>query len=317
MNNEKYPTKGPDFPSMVHIPICYVCNSECIHCPYSNTNAGIRKEYADKGWQYMDTELFRKAVTEVGAHKGFVRITGGGEPTLHKDFCSLMRYAKDVGCRVGLITNGSNWFQDELSAWRLTDCLDVIEFSVDAMDRKTYESIRKGLNWERLLLGIANMLEIRRKSKEKPKVIVSVIDQTAINGKIDEIERFWYNFGVDYVIKRKYLTYDTLQKRDTPDSVPLTADSNTPCPYPFERLEVNVNGDIKFCIYDIKSAIVLGNIKDMTIAEAWNCDYIKKVRSAMVEGRWDEISYCRDCKDRLYKSWTHNYAKVLKEVEAK
>ena len=42
-----------------------------------------------------------------GPHGAYLRISGGGEPMLHPQATELLVYAKSNGCKIGLITNGS------------------------------------------------------------------------------------------------------------------------------------------------------------------------------------------------------------------
>ena len=49
----------------------------------------------------------QKIADESGQYGAYLRISGGGEPMLHPNAVELLTYAKQVGCKVGLITNGS------------------------------------------------------------------------------------------------------------------------------------------------------------------------------------------------------------------
>src|SRR5258708_16492502 len=87
---------------------------------------------------------------EWGRYGGYLRISGGGEPMLHPQATELLVYAKDVGCKIGLITNGSLF--DEANSRALLDAgVDMIEFSVDACDPQTYAVLRKDLAWHDLV----------------------------------------------------------------------------------------------------------------------------------------------------------------------
>ena len=265
----------------------------------------------------MDWDLFKEVAEECGRHGALIRITGSGEPFMHPQAAYFASYAKQVGCKVGIITNGSK-IDKATADILLYNSIDVIEISVDAKDKKTYEKIRKGLKWDTLVNNINYLISEKREKKLPTRVIVSVINQKLVEEEIKEIEKYWYDFGVDYVIIRKYLVYDTLKERDTNFKEEIIEESALEiCPYPFERLEVNINGDIKFCLYDIKSKVVLGNVQSNTIEEIWKGRYLENVRECMAAGRIDQLPFCRDCKDRKYRSWDHNYTKVLKEVGVK
>src|SRR5580704_16393153 len=132
--------EASEFPMMLVLSFAYPCNALCPHCPYTNSN--IRKEYRDV--PYMGADLFKKIADESGPHGAYLRISGGGEPMLHPQGTELMVYAKKAGCKIGLITNGS-LFDDDNSRALVEAGVDMVEFSVDACDEDTYNVVRKGL----------------------------------------------------------------------------------------------------------------------------------------------------------------------------
>jgi len=83
----------------------------------------------------MSEEIFKKIADEAGPHGAYLRISGGGEPMLHPQAVELFTYAKRVGCKIGLITNGSAFTSG--TRFRSSIGLDMIEFSVDARDPET------------------------------------------------------------------------------------------------------------------------------------------------------------------------------------
>src|ERR1700746_4105214 len=125
--------EASEFPMMLVLSFVYPCNALCPHCPYTNSN--IRKEYRDA--PYMPESKFQRIADEAGHLAAYLRIWGGGEPMLHPQATELLVYAKNVGCKIGLITNGS-LFNEANSRALLDAGVDMIEFSVDACDPQTY-----------------------------------------------------------------------------------------------------------------------------------------------------------------------------------
>lgn len=125
--------EAAEFPMMLVLSFVYPCNAECPHCPYTNSN--IRDSYKDV--PYMPDDVFKKIADEAGQYGAYLRISGGGEPMLHPHAVELLTYAKRVGCKIGLITNGSA-FTEKNSRALLDAGVDMIEFSVDARDAETY-----------------------------------------------------------------------------------------------------------------------------------------------------------------------------------
>jgi len=191
--------EAQEFPMMCVLSFVYVCNAQCPNCPY--TNSEIRSDYKDR--PFMNEDTFKIIADQCGEYGAYVRISGGGEPMLHPKAVELMEYAKKVGARVGLITNGSKFTEESIR--RLLEAqVDMIEFSVDAADSESYTKVRKGLNWEVLIKNIKRMIELRNQLKSSTKIIASGVNQDGVN--IDKVAAFWSPI-VDEFQKRKYLTW--------------------------------------------------------------------------------------------------------------
>ena len=301
------------FPMMLVLSFVYPCNAECPHCPYTNSN--IRDSYKDV--PYMPERIFKLIADEAGPHGAFLRISGGGEPMLHPKGTELLVHAKKVGCKIGLITNGSA-FTEKNSRALLAAGVDMIEFSVDACDPETYAIVRKGLKWDRLLKNARRMIAIRNELKSPSKIIASGVNQNGVN--IDAVEKFWREeIGVDNFIKRKFLTWGantTLDSSRSADPAPYLNTDEVPCPFIFERLNIDSRGNVMVCGYDIAANTSMGMVGLQTIGEIWHGDGFRFYREKHLAGRGKDISMCRTCPDWQYRSWSHNYWKVVKDAES-
>lgn len=305
------------FPRMVVLAVAYPCNASCPNCPYTETNSEIRLKYADS--PYVEKELFHKIARECGEHGSMLRITGGGEPMMHPaDMASLIEYARSVGAGVWLNTNGSLLPLEKQE--RLLKCnLDQIEFSVDAADPETYRIVRAGLDWDNLLATVRGMVKLRNRLGSTTNIVVSVINQAEVADRLDEIVSFWLAQGVDEVIKRKFLTWGSntaLDPASSGDPSPyLLKAAGEPCPYPFERLNIDSRGKVEVCGYDISGRTNFGNVREQTIAEIWKGSQFEGWRAKHAARRGSDIPLCRECPDWRYRSWTHNWKKVMKTAE--
>ena len=99
---------------------------------------------------------------------------------LHPQATELLVYAKSVGCKIGLITNGSLF--DEASSRAFLDAgVDMIEFSVDACEPQTYAIVRKGLEWDVLVENARRMLSMRNERRSSSKVVASAVVQSGVD----------------------------------------------------------------------------------------------------------------------------------------
>lgn len=310
-----------NFPIFVHLVLTYICNSRCPMCPYVG-NEGLREKKSKEMGSFMSMEVFCKIIDECSENNGFVRITGGGEPLLHPRFLELMKYVREKNrngenVRTGIITNGSFLYRD--MAIGLLESNTVIEASVDADCKDTYEKIRVGLDWKRLVENVKNLIRLRRELGSHSKIIVSVVNQKGVD--IDKVKKFWEEtIGVDYVIIRKFLTWNVISDELSADKKPLLASSavhksaNGLCPYLFERITIDLDGTMRLCNEDILGKTNFGNIKNDSIKEIWNGNRLKEYRKNMLEGKWDKLELCNGCNDRLYRSWDWDYKRVLREI---
>lgn len=106
------------------------CNNKCKHCFFStNTkNSPI----------FMDTVSAKALIKELYDHgvKG-IEFSGGGEPTTHPNFKEIVTYATELGCSIGLITNGL--LLDQI--YDIASKLSFIRISLDAATPETYEKV--------------------------------------------------------------------------------------------------------------------------------------------------------------------------------
>jgi MoaA/NifB/PqqE/SkfB family radical SAM enzyme len=304
--------EAAEYPMMLVLSFVYPCNALCPHCPYTNSN--IRKEYRDA--PFMSPAIFRKIADESGPFHAYLRISGGGEPMLHPQGTELMVYAKQVGCRIGLITNGS-LFTDENSRALLTAGVDMIEFSVDACDPEHYAVVRKGLEWQTLIDNVRRMVALRAELRSPSKIVCSAVGQEGID--LDAVEKFWVGgMGTDYLIRRKFLTWGgntTLDNLRSADVAAYLDTEESPCPFIFERLNIDSRGTVMVCGYDISANTSMGNVATDSIREIWAGPGFKFYREKHLSGHGADIPLCRGCPDWKYRSWKHNYWKVVANAE--
>jgi MoaA/NifB/PqqE/SkfB family radical SAM enzyme len=300
--------EAKEFPMMVVLSFIYVCNAGCPNCPYNNSE--IREDYTDA--LFMPEDLFKRIADECGPHGSMLRISGGGEPMLHPKAVELLEYAKSKGTKVGLITNGSSFDEGDLE--RLVSAgVDAIEFSVDAGDPETYAWVRPGLDWDTLNANVRKTLALRDRLNASTRVVVSAINQAGVD--IAKVEAHWVPIA-DKVQIRKYLTWG-YNENHSADSTPyLPPEQRVPCPWLFERLNIDSRGFVTLCGEDIAFNEKFANVNERSIKDIWNGPEFGRLRGLHLGGRGDEIPICSTCPDWQFRSWEYNYWKIIKDADA-
>lgn len=290
------------FPGFIQLQTLNACQAACTMCPYPT----FAKVF-ERG--RMDDDLFEKVIAEIAAHpevKAFVPMLQN-EPLLDKRlFEKIARFKQVTGGRVQveLVTNGALLTDDVVERIEQVQ-LDVLDISLDALNRETYERIRIGLDFEQVIAGVERVI-----AAEFPhtKVFVRLVRQRENLKEIDAFAKRWKARGVGVFIYSAHDRAGSVEKFDERIRIP---ERELPilqrvervasrawfghCPMPFAMTSILHNGDMLMCVHDWGRKVVLGNVRDNTIAELWNGDRMREIRKLISERRYDEIGACHDC----------------------
>lgn len=145
----------------LQIDIGYKCNLKCIMCLFST---GIESPKNS-----MTFDLFEKIGQKIFPEVRSVTFSGLGEPLLTEDFWQYVECCRryDVP-HVGFITNGTL-----LSGENIKHALsraDYIIVSIDGANKETFEGIRAGAGFERIISNIERLNYLRGDNKAAPSL---------------------------------------------------------------------------------------------------------------------------------------------------
>ena len=156
------------------------CNNNCIHC-YINLPANDIKAKQKELSATEIKEILKEAVS-LGCLK--VRFTGG-EPLLREDFEELYFFARRLGLKVIIFTNGTLITPQLANFFARIPPLEKVEVSLYGMKRKSYEAITRAPgSFEAAWRGINLLLE-----NKIPFVVKSAL-LPSNKKEMDEFE-FW------------------------------------------------------------------------------------------------------------------------------
>ena len=325
-----------EFPLMVVISIIYPCNFGCPNCPYTDGNSEIRRFYRERHGDLFPVPLWRKIAEECGTYGAWMRCTGGGEPMLHPHMVDMAEYAKSKGARIWMNTNGSMFgplpqYREKLRRL-IAAGIDLIEFSMDAGDAETYAKARPPHGgpprnpekwWTDNVENVSAALRIRAELKMPTRIVVSIIRQELIQGKLERAIDFWTQaIGVDEVITRKFLSWDDQTVIDLGRALDphlytsLPTERQEPCVWPFERLNVDTLGRVALCGQDVSfsTAGLFPNVNDTSLREIWQGERFNWYRRLHLDGKGAEAWPCHGCSAWLagVRDWRHGWLQVLK-----
>jgi len=153
------------------------CNNNCLHC-YINRPAGDEKARRREMSAARVGEILREAAS-LGCLG--VRFTGG-EPLLRDDFEEIYLYARKLGMKVVILTNGTLIVPRIAGLLARIPPLAPLEITLYGMTRKSYEAVTRTRNsFGKAMAGVNRLLE---------KNIPFVVKGAFLPANADEIRAF-------------------------------------------------------------------------------------------------------------------------------
>lgn len=133
------------------------CNLRCRMCPIQ-----FRRDGPPWGPPaFLPFERFTRLVDEAAGIEE-LHLQGLGEPMMHPRFFDMVRYGAGRGLRV--TTNTNMTLMSERRAAECTSCgLDTLHVSLDGATPETYEHIRTGARWNRVVANLETLLHARQR----------------------------------------------------------------------------------------------------------------------------------------------------------
>ena len=299
------------FPPIVHVETTNICNLRCIHCPH----ADVHNIFPDYTPQNISMDLWRRIVDEVSQYPSSLRLTPDGEPLLLKDFVEQVAYAQQKEVHsFSLNTNGSLLEGDKAEVLLCPGSARIsVEVSLDAFFRDTYEKIRVGGDYPRIIRNIMNFVSERdRRKLDNVKLLVSIVQQPEVpEGELELFNRFWSQVA-DKVIIRNYVDTKGLTPKKKVDE--RVVKERWPCLVLFTRLVVTWDGRVRFCPDDWCKTTTITTLDEAGSLKAiWQSEKFRELRRQHLEGTFENPT-CATCTDWKVIRWGSDYTAALERV---
>ncbi len=307
-----------DFPSQIVVDVTEVCNLACVHCPHPEF-----KKSPHYDARYLSSELHRKLIKEVASAgrdgvSRYIRYTSNGEPLIHPNIYEFLDDAvKNSGVFVTLTTNGTIMNEKRIEKL-LASGLHMIDISVDAFKCETYTKIRVGGKLEVTQGNILRLLELRKKTAAKTKIIVSFIENSQNLDEIEPFQSYWKAQGVDKtVIRRLHSAAGSVATIAVEMLAAQRSSERYPCLYPWERILLNARGELAFCPQDWIHGSVLASYAEQSIREVWQGKAYQALRRCHQANDFTAHAFCGNCPDWAQTRWPGrgpSYADLVDEL---
>jgi glycosyltransferase involved in cell wall biosynthesis/MoaA/NifB/PqqE/SkfB family radical SAM enzyme len=302
-------------PSAVEFNITTKCPAGCIMCGYTNDG------------EMLSLDRFKRVADELLPTAKEVLLIGG-EVLLHPDFYEICEYAHRFSVSLDMTTNLCTLTGRRGEA--IERFFGRVKVSLDGATKRTYESIRTHLSFDRLLENLQILSEIKPRNRHLKTDLTFVAmrqNVAELPATIEMASHFGFDhMTVNFVTVPCGMTLDDSllfhrelanqwfdQARRKADelkftvTIPSDFDLSQPsylaaerlteghkqCTRPWQRVRVLVNGDIVPCCH--LQDRPTGNVFERAFEEIWNGPDYRRLRESIQSGRSDMPTRCMHC----------------------
>jgi len=251
----------------------------------------------------MDMDVFTRVMDEVAGYAEPVRsreieLFHFGESLFHPGLPRMIAMATERRLNTVLSVNGP-----QLTAPRAAAILDAVPtkviISLDGGGQESYAAARgQGADYGVAHHNIRHFIDERNRRRSATRIVLRMILMKQNEALAPAFEEEWKRRGVDIEL-REFFPWGQREFAALGDYRRYPA--GMPCPFPWQYLVVQWNGDVVPCCRDCNGVHVMGNVADMTLAEIWNGDRFEAFRDRHRTGNYGTGDICEECMN-LY--WT-------------
>ena len=287
------------FPNIINIEVYRGdCYCSCVHCPIGTTESSKRKQRFGK--MGINLEVYKKIVAEISQYPhSTVRVHSVGEPLIWDDLTEALRFTHDRNVRSWIftcaVTNDTGLLES------ICDNTSVVEVSVNSTTPADYRAT-KGINaFELVSENIRRMHDYVAGKNLATRLLVSRVE--SLDKAADqEFVRYWKASGlVDDSFVRSYHTYNKM----IPELLEIGQHRHEACLVHWARFNIGVDGYAVVCFNELfkehlDPLLILGDLREQTIAEIWHGPKLTALRRAELSGDYSALPFrealsCKDC----------------------
>jgi molybdenum cofactor biosynthesis enzyme MoaA len=272
-------SNGREFPRLVSVETTNHCNAKCVFCP---NNALAR----DKG--PMDQDLFEKIIEDcrefpLEAIEPFLQGDPFSDPKILERLEHIRRRLPDTKLR--LYTNGYGMTPKKIDAM-LDLGIDHLYVSVNTLDPAKYREVM-GIPLERTLDNLAYLTDPSRKRRVARNITFRMtrLGDTTLEEQ-DRFMAYCKERGVRCFIVGLFNYKGDIQSR-----LPVPSYG---CEH-VARLDILASGKVTLCCMDQDGEYGWGNLREMSVLEAFNHPSAVRYREHHRTGKRRQIDPCGTC----------------------
>ena len=296
----------PTVPPTVYVELTNKCNLDCLMCD----RGSLSRQKLE-----MDMGMFKRIIdnaAEIGVPG--VKLNRFGEPLLQPLLIDMIKYAKNKGILRVYFTTNATLLTEEMARKIIASGLDSIAFSVDGGTAQTYEKIRRGACYNKVVKNIETFARIRQElGQEKPEMVLNTILMKDTEDEMPLVFQKWSPI-VNKINVIPVGRYGNVDDRSGIDRNSLKPEKRV-CHHPFDRLLVFWDGSVTVCCADINGDLCVGNVLNERLEQIWRNRKFEHIRRMLTQKKYTTIPICAHCDGTnlsLYREMQCSRKKIYK-----
>jgi radical SAM protein with 4Fe4S-binding SPASM domain len=247
--------------SRVRFEVSNCCNLRCTMCP--------QRGLMQREKRLMDIALYQN-VLDRNKYIRFVELWNWGEPLLHPQLGSFIRYAHDRHIRTAITTNAT-LLTKEKSHELLQAGLDYVYLSLDNVGAR-YEKVR-GTSWAKVAENVSAFTRIAKEYGGRLRIAANVVDSRENPIDHEDFIASLRELGVTDVLINSWSVYGNLDG---------FSQRTCPCREWYRDVVVLVDGRVIPCAVDYEGDLTYGSVQDEpNLRRLFNSPQMRAYRRAM------------------------------------
>lgn len=303
-----YLRSNADYPRSIFVEVTPICNLRCVFCPCYIEGEEVTE---DRKTRFMSLSDFQRIIDRIAGRFNFqICFTYSGEPLLNRDIHRMIEYLAERDIP-SVVHSNAMALTPRRTAELLDAGLDRFIVSFDGATKETYEDVRRGADFDRVLANIRGLISERNsRGLTRPFVEMQLVVTSKNRHEISLFKSLCESIGVDNSYTKTLLVYQDTANRDYIEEVKgyyvddevarykvagggelVLKDMGT-CPE-IQNCVVTVDGDVVICCFDVHGRYKRGNCIERGLDEIWDSEEYRSFREKIMKNR--VLPICKFC----------------------
>ena len=170
----------PDFPKNIMIELSNACNHACLFCTSSFMTRKIKRIDNDFLINVLK-DAFSCGTRELGFYTT-------GDPFIYKGLDKLVKVSKDIGYEYIYISTNGALANPDISKKVIDAGIDSIKFSINAIDRESYNLIHGKDDWLKVIENLKFISLYKKKNDLKLSLYITTVVTNIIEKGVEKFK---------------------------------------------------------------------------------------------------------------------------------